>query len=37
MEVQNFEIISKLDEIWWVYNIEHPDSVYHQIIQVYEV
>ena len=36
-EIQNFEFKTELVEIRWVYYIEHPESVYHKIIQFYEV
>ncbi len=36
-EIRNFEFKTELVEIWWVYYIEHPESVYHKIIQFYEV
>ncbi len=36
-EIQNFEIEAELVEILWVYYVEHPESVYHHIIQFYEV
>ena len=36
-KIQNFEFKTELVEIRWVYYIEHPESVYHKIIQFYEV